>query len=887
MAGFESLSQALIARYRIDRELGRGGMATVYLADDLRHHRQVAVKVLHPELAAAIGSERFAREVEIAARLQHPHIVPLFDSGDVDGILFYVMPFVEGMSLRERLHNREGLPLSEAARVLRDVADALAYAHAHGVIHRDIKPENIMLSGGHALVADFGIAKALSAASTSRTLTTPGLSLGTPMYMAPEQALADPLTDARADIYAFGVVAYETLAGRPPFLAEAAHRLLASHLSARPPSLDSQRTNLPPALSALVMRCLEKSPDDRWQHAADLIPELESHLTDDGRRARARGSPVRHRWAALWRPVWWRWMLAAAGVCIVALVTRGTYQRSVAEESASPARLAIMPFENLGSSAVEYFAVGLGDEVAARLAALPSLIVIGRQTTGELVSPRLRPMQAAVALHADYLLSASVSWEDQRDGRRVRIRSTLLRTRDSAQIWGDAYEGNANEGFKAQAEVALRIVAALGLQLSGDALRELQRIPTRDSAAYAFFLQGERFYLASNGERDALLAMENFERAIRRDSLFVDAWARLSLVHGWIYWMAWDRTPARLAAARSALERARELAPGSFEARNAEVGYHYFSLNFPRALALLRPLLAQYGQNPSMHLGEGGILRRQGRMREALASFEMASALNPAEWRYVADIAETLQLLHDVSAAQRAYERAMLLKEDDGSLYADVSQTAFMTEGGVAVARAALSRAKALGLANDPRVAFSRATLEFFARNLSGVQRELAAAAVPAFGDQTWFIPSDLVAGDAFRFLGDREKSISYYQRAVDLARERIRRYPDDPRYYRALARALAGLGHRSEARALAARAVEMLPVEREAVRGVNALEDQAIVLAMTGAREEAVTLLERLARMPSHITPAYLKLDPRFDSLRALSRFRALVTAPPVPTAP
>jgi serine/threonine-protein kinase len=882
MAGLESLSRALKARYRIERELGRGGMATVYLADDLRHHRRVAIKVLHPELAVSIGSERFAREVEIAARLQHPHIVPLFDSGDADGILFYVMPFVEGMSLRERLRNHVGLPLSEAARILRDVADALAYAHAHGVVHRDIKPENIMLTGGHALVADFGIAKALSAASASQALTTPGLSIGTPMYMAPEQALADPHADSRADIYSFGVVAYEALTGQPPYIADGAQQLLASHVSVRPASVASVRTDLPPSVVALVMRCLEKSPSDRWQSAADMIPELESQLTDGDRGAGAlRLRPV-HQWVSLFRPAWWAWMLGAASVGIAALATYGVLGRSRAEATAMPPRLAIMPFENLGPPTLEYFAVGLGDEVAARLAALPSLIVIGRQTTGELVLQRLRPMQAAVALHADYLLSASVSWEGEAETRRVRIRPTLLRTRDSAQIWGDAYEGNANEGFKAQAEVAQRIAGVLGLQLSGDALRAMQRIPTRDSAAYAFYLRGRRFFLASNSERDALLAMGNFERAVGRDAQFVEAWTRLSQVHGWIYWMAWDRTPARLEAARSALERARALAPASFEVRDAEVSLNYFSLNFPRALALLTPLLAQYGQNPGLHLGEGGILRRQGRMREALRAFQSASALDPAAWRYVADAAETLQLLHDVSASQREYERAILLKEDVASLYADLALTAFMTEGGMARARMALDRARALGLADDPGVAYARVTAEFFTRNLPGVQRELATAAVPAFGGQTWFVPADLVAGDAARFLGDKASSKGHYQRAAEIARDRIRRYPDDPRYHRALARALAGLGQANEARATAERAVAMLPVEREAVRGVNALEDQAIVLAMTGASEEAISLLSRLIRLPSHVTPAYLKLDPRFDALRGNPQFRALITAPP-----
>ena len=214
----QRLAAALSDRYRLDRELGHGGMATVYLAEDLKHRRQVAIKVLNPELAAALGATRFTQEMAIAARLQHPHILGVFDSGEADGFLYYVMPYVEGESLRERLVRQGELPVTDAVRLLSEMADALGHAHARGVVHRDIKPENVMLSGRHALVMDFGVAKAVNEASGRSNLTTMGVALGTPSYMAPEQATADPLLDHRVDIYALGVVGYELLAGRPPFV---------------------------------------------------------------------------------------------------------------------------------------------------------------------------------------------------------------------------------------------------------------------------------------------------------------------------------------------------------------------------------------------------------------------------------------------------------------------------------------------------------------------------------------------------------------------------------------------------------------------------------------------------------------------------------------------
>ena len=250
------LTEALSDRYAIERELGAGGMATVYLAEDLKHHRKVAVKVLRPELAAALGPERFLQEIEIAALLHHPHILPLYDSGDAEGFLYYVMPYEEGQSLRDKLAKQGELPIAEAVRILRDVVDALTHAHKHNVVHRDIKPDNVMLSDRHALVTDFGVAKAVSEATGRQKLTTEGVALGTPAYMAPEQAAADPHIDHRAVIYAVGVVAYELLTGRPPFLGTTPQMILSAHLTDTPEPVTKYRESVPPALEQLVLKCL-------------------------------------------------------------------------------------------------------------------------------------------------------------------------------------------------------------------------------------------------------------------------------------------------------------------------------------------------------------------------------------------------------------------------------------------------------------------------------------------------------------------------------------------------------------------------------------------------------------------------------------------------------
>ncbi|MDB4889064.1 MAG: protein kinase, partial [Gemmatimonadetes bacterium] len=265
----------LADRYGVERELGAGGMATVYLARDQKHDRDVAIKVLHPDLAAALGGERFLSEIKTTARLQHPHILPLLDSGEADGVLFYVMPFVDGESLRDRLARETQLPLDDALRIAREVADALGYAHAHGVIHRDVKPENILLQGGHALVADFGIALAVQQAGGQR-MTQTGLSLGTPQYMSPEQAMGERTIDARADIYALGAVTYEMLAGEPPFTGNSVQAIVAKVMTERPTALLTLRDTVPAGVEHAVLKALAKVPADRFASAAEFATALDN-----------------------------------------------------------------------------------------------------------------------------------------------------------------------------------------------------------------------------------------------------------------------------------------------------------------------------------------------------------------------------------------------------------------------------------------------------------------------------------------------------------------------------------------------------------------------------------------------------------------------------------
>jgi serine/threonine-protein kinase len=433
----DRLKAALVDRYRIDWEVGSGGMATVYLAEDLRHHRPVAVKVMRPELAATIGPDRFLREIEIAAQLHHPHILPLFDSGDADGFLFYVMPYEDGQSLRERLQREGELPVGDVVRLLADVVEALSHAHLQGVVHRDIKPENILLSGHHALVTDFGVAKAVSEATGRESLTTAGMALGTPTYMAPEQAAADPNIDYRADLYAVGATAYEMLTGEPPFHGSP-QTVLVQHVTDEPVPITERRQTIPPPLARLVMQCLAKKPADRPQSAEDMLPVLQGLATPSSGTQPIAAPPARR----LTKP----WFFAGAAVAVIAAAL--IFFRPSAPERVPATNdrsaIAVLPFQNLSADpARAYFASGLHDELLTQLAKVSALRVISRTSVMGYERSGKPATEVAAELGVETIVEGSV----QTEGDRLRVNVQLIDGATDQHLWAERYDRTLDDVF--------------------------------------------------------------------------------------------------------------------------------------------------------------------------------------------------------------------------------------------------------------------------------------------------------------------------------------------------------------------------------------------------------------------------------------------------------
>ena len=531
----DRLRSALADRYLLERELGRGGMATVYLAHDLRHDRPIALKVLHPELAHALGPERFLREIRFAARLQHPHIPAVHDSGESAGYLWFTMPYVEGESLRDRLRREKQLPIEEAQRITHEAAQGLQYAHSHGVIHRDIKPENLLLTeDGNTLIADFGVARALAGGEAS--LTETGLAMGTPTYMSPEQASGARDLDARSDVYSLASVLYEMLAGEPPFTGATPQAVIARRFTENPRPLHTLRETVPRELEAAVARGLAKAPADRFQTVADFARALaqpartEPVETSATERPRVPTTGVAPAESRARRRVPVAALALGLGFLVglgVLFAWRRTHPGGNVEAGRSK-RLAVLPFESVGDTSDRAFADGMSEEITTRLARVPGLMLVARSSALQYRRSNQTAPQFGRALSVDYVLDGTVRSATGPGGQKqVRITPELIRVADGTHLWSEPYEGVLTDVFRLQADVAGRVAEALGGTLGGGERRAVQRAPTTDLEAYRLYVLGRAEWTRRTPE-GLERAAEYFRQAIARDSTFARAWAGLA-----------------------------------------------------------------------------------------------------------------------------------------------------------------------------------------------------------------------------------------------------------------------------------------------------------------------------------------------------------------------
>jgi TolB-like protein/Flp pilus assembly protein TadD len=602
-------------------------MATVHLALDRKHGRLVALKVLRPELAASLGPERFLREIRLAAGLQHPHILPIFDSGEAPAgttgavRLWYTMPYVEGPSLRDRLRDGAPFPVEEAVRLAREVALALDHAHRRGVVHRDIKPENILLSEGQALVADFGIARALGVAHGD-TLTQVGIAIGTPAYMSPEQSAGDA-TDARSDLYSLGCVLYELLVGAPPFTGPTAQAITVKRFTERAPAVGAGRPGVPADLDRIVARALEREPAARYASMAELASALAGMGAATG---------------------------AAATVAITAV--------------AAPSRsIAVLPFVNIGADPeTEFFADGMAEELLNALVKVAALRVASRTSSFAFKGRNEDIGEIGRRLKVETVLEGSV----RRAGGRIRISAQLIDAADGYHLWSERYDRELSDVFAIQDEITASIVGALRLVLS---LRERQALAAEraDVRAYEYYLRGRQ--LANQVRREGYQgALRMYQRAVEIDPSYARAFAGIADCHSWMY-MYYEATEENLRRADEASRRALQLDANSAEAHASRgfalsLGKHYEEARAELAAAIaLAPSLYE------AHYLFGRVCWAEGRWEEAAGHFEAAAAARPDDPEAPAMLASTYEALDDPERTAAAHRRSLVIARGHLELY--------------------------------------------------------------------------------------------------------------------------------------------------------------------------------------------------------------------------
>jgi len=610
------LSAALADRYRVEREIGRGGMATVFLALDLKHDRLVALKVLHPQIASALGPERFLREIKVAARLNHPHIVPLHDSGQAGELLYYVMPYVDGESLRDRLTREKQLAVDDALEIARDVAAALDYAHRQQVVHRDIKPENVMLHEGEALVTDFGIAKAVSVAG-GQSLTQTGVAVGTPAYMSPEQAAGEGEPDGRSDVYSLGCMLYEMLAGVAPFTGPTAQAVITKRFTEPVPSVRAARPTVPEVVEQAVTRALARVPADRYATAAHLAQALVVHT---------------------------------------GTTPPGTTPVSTAAASAKS--IAVLPFADMSPSKdQEYFCEGMAEELINALLKIEELHVASRTSAFGFKGKDQDVQGIGRQLNVSAVLGGSV----RKAGNRLRITAQLINVADGYHIWSERYDRDMEDVFAIQDEIAQNIARALRVVMSDKEKRAIEKAPTANVQAYECYLRGRQFFHQWR-RRSVEYARRMFERAIEIDPNYALAWAGIADCSAFIY-TYWDASAAHLDRADAASLKALELDADLAEVQTSRGLALAFAKRFNEAEEAFQAAIRLNPKLFEAHYFHGRALSQQGKHAEAVKAFGEATKVRPDDYQAYFFLAQAYQGLGQAAQAAEAYRRALELIE--------------------------------------------------------------------------------------------------------------------------------------------------------------------------------------------------------------------------------
>ncbi|MFH1278832.1 MAG: protein kinase [Candidatus Eisenbacteria bacterium] len=865
-----------VSHYRIVGRLGEGGMGIVYRAEDTKLARTVALKFLPPEMTRDEDSkERFVQEARAASALDHPNICTIHEIDETDdGHLFICMALYEGETLESRIKRGE-VSVEDAVRIALGVAEGLGKAHGAGVVHRDIKPANVFLTeDGQTKILDFGLAK-LGAPSN---LTKIGSTVGTAAYMSPEQARGEEV-DGRTDVWALGVVLYQMVAGRLPFRSDYEQALVYSILNEDPEPLEKHRSGAPPELGAVVRRCLEKNPEDRYgsvdELAADLRLLREPGMSGmisavrPGGAARGGGGLLGGRS---------KLFLAGGGVAALVLVAllAGRFLGG-REGPAERPMLVVLPLENRGPAEDEYFADGITDAITARLAGIAGLGVISRQSAMQYKKSGKSPDEIGRELNVDYILDGSIQRERPRDPTSIiRIIPNLIRIRDNLSLWAATYDEDMTEVFRVQSEIAERVAQALDVTLLEPERRSVEEKPTENLEAYEYYLQGNDFFRRRLTEQDTQQAIERFTEAVRLDPRFAAAWAALARARIWLKWNFGHED--ELVLAQEAVDVAERLAPDLTETQMAlgDVAY-YGSRDFEKALGHFDTVRRRQPSEAEAIMATGYILRRQGKWEAAVEDLKAANQLNPRDPTLNLTTGMTLARMRRFSEAESYLDRAIAMVPQMVFPYIDKALMYVAWDDDPARAKEVIKNA--VGRINP--VEFLPATPFSLVRVMPDVfepvfrQINLATSGIDTASDTVFCY---LYKAEIAFARGDALTAYTLSDTVVAYIEEHMERQPSAGYLHSYLGLALAAIGRHGDAVREGEAAVDLLPISKDAVSGPYQVERLAEIYARIGKKKEAIGELESLLDVPSRVSPALLRLDPIWDPLRRDPDFRRLL---------
>jgi serine/threonine protein kinase/tetratricopeptide (TPR) repeat protein len=851
-----------ILHYRILEEIGAGGMGIVYLAEDEKLHRKVALKFVGKSIQDDPNArERLIREARAASRLNHPNIVAMHAIEETPEHIFIAMEYVEGESIRT-LVKRGEMTWERALELAPQILSALAVAHEHDIIHRDVKSDNIMLTPkGQLKVLDFGLARGRD---TSAYVSRVGSSAGTPAYMSPEQ-VQDGEVDQRSDLFSFGVVLYEMVTGRMPFRGEHESAVTYSIVNESPTAIGKHNKAAPEALQKIISRLLEKNPRDRYQSAAEVIADLErlGHGQRVGRR--------RHRPSTA----------LVAVVSVVAILAAALWfarglipgrDPMVTDANADRKMLAVLPFENLGPTDQEYFADGVTEEITTHLANLSGLGVISRTSAMKYKGSDKSLREIGKELGVDYVLEGSVRWDKSGGENNVRISAQLIRINDDTHLWAENFDRVYGQIFRLQSEIASKVAEELNVTLLAPEREAIAAAPTQNLDAYDLYIRGRAEYDRAMALKDMDAAAALVEEAVALDSTFADAQAFLARRYANQYFNHLHPELPMLEKAHSAALAAVRHAGGGPAGHIAFGYYHYYgSRDYERALAEFNMARKLQPNNADVLEAIAYVQRRQGRWDESVANLERSIALDPNNTDRIGNLLQTLFYMRRWDDAERYVNRGMAL--DPSALTFPGFQALLLVarDGNVEGAREIL-----VPLAKKHYFVVDFLVMcDLMARDYASVEKRLPNLRVSAAMDTAGFY---INRATAYHFAGDDRRANIFADSAMAFMDKRKYAKSDEPQKLATYANGLAIVGRDAEARAAIDRAVEIMPVSRDAMTGIDIRNERSIVDIIIGDYDGAIRELEYLLSVPSAFSPAILRLHPAFDPLRDDPRFKRLV---------